>query len=447
MARVFSGVQPTANVPHLGNYIGAFRHWVDLQDQHECLFCVVDLHSLTLPWDAKLLRERSRQTAASLMASGIDPARATIFLQSEVPEHTELSWILTCISRMGELSRMTQFKDKTRNQQGDAIPTGIFCYPVLMAADVLVYRGELVPVGDDQRQHLELMRNIAERFNRQFGETFPVPEPYIPREGARIMSLDDPTAKMTKSSDRPNNLIWMNDPPEVVKKKIARAVTDSGTEIRAGEDKPALTNLLTIYSAVAEPADPGDRSGVRRAGLRPVQGGTGRGADHLPDTFPGALRSDPRRRGRARPHPRRGSGAGSLAQLRDDEGRQTTHRVAARMTYSVKLDVFEGPLDLLLQLVSRERVNVAEISIAGVTEEFLRAMEKMGEVDLETASSFLVLAATLLELKSLKLLPDRSLADPDLKLLLEERDRLLHRLIVYSSFKEAAQRLLPLVQR
>jgi tryptophanyl-tRNA synthetase len=168
-----------------------------------------------------------------------------------VAEHTELSWILTCISRMGELSRMTQFKDKSRHQQGEAIGTGLLCYPVLMAADVLAYRGELVPVGEDQRQHLELMRNIAERFNRDFGPIFPVPEPYIPAEGARIMSLDDPTTKMDKSSGRPNNLIWMNDPPEAVRKKISKAVTDSGTEIRAGVDKPALTNLLTIYSAVS----------------------------------------------------------------------------------------------------------------------------------------------------------------------------------------------------
>jgi tryptophanyl-tRNA synthetase len=251
MARVFSGVKPTANVPHLGNYIGAFRQWVALQEQHECFFCVVDLHSLTVPWDAKLLGTRSRQTAASLIAAGIDPSRAVLFLQSEVSEHTELAWILTCLSRMGELSRMTQFKDKSRNQQGEAIGTGLFCYPVLMAADVLAYRAELVPVGDDQRQHLELMRNIAERFNREFGATFPVPEPYIPAEGARIMSLDDPTTKMDKSSGRPNNLIWMNDPPDAVRKKIAKAVTDSGSEIRAGADKPALTNLLTIYSAVS----------------------------------------------------------------------------------------------------------------------------------------------------------------------------------------------------
>lgn len=250
MARVFSGIQPTADVPHLGNYIGAFRQWVELQKRHECFFCVVDLHSLTVAWDPARLAARSRKTAASLIAAGIDPEAAVLFLQSEVPEHTELSWILTCVSRMGELSRMTQFKDKSRNMPGESIGTGIYLYPVLMAADVLAYRGELVPVGDDQRQHLELMRTIAERFNRDFGETFPVPEPFIPVQGARIMSLDDPTSKMDKSTGRPNNLIWMTDPPDVVRKKISRAVTDSGRDIRTGADKPAISNLLTIYSAV-----------------------------------------------------------------------------------------------------------------------------------------------------------------------------------------------------
>jgi tryptophanyl-tRNA synthetase len=250
MLRVFSGVQPTADVPHLGNYIGAFRQWVRLQEKHECFFCVVDLHSLTVPWDPKLLARRSRQTAASLIAAGIDPERAVLFMQSEAPEHTELAWYLLCISRMGELGRMTQFKEKSRGQDAGATGTGLYVYPVLMAADVLAYRAQLVPVGDDQRQHLELMRNIAERFNRQLGETFPVPEPLIPEQGARIMALDDPLRKMDKSSGRGNNLIWMNDLPEVVRSKISKAVTDSGRDIRYGPDKPAISNLLVIFSAV-----------------------------------------------------------------------------------------------------------------------------------------------------------------------------------------------------
>lgn len=250
MGKVFSGVKPTSDVPHLGNYIGAFRHWVRLQEEHDCLFCVVDLHSMTVPWETDLLRRRSLQLAATLIACGIDPERSTLFVQSDVHAHTELSWYLTCVSRMGELSRMTQFKDKSQGKQEASIGVGLFLYPVLMAADVLAYKGTHVPIGDDQKQHLELMRDLAERFNRDFGETFPVPEPVIAQTGARIMSLDDPSRKMDKSDERPNSLIWMTDPPETVKKKIARAVTDSGTEITYSPDRPAISNLLDIYGSV-----------------------------------------------------------------------------------------------------------------------------------------------------------------------------------------------------
>lgn len=223
-----------------------------MQDGHEAFFCVVDLHSMTLPWDPSALAQRTRQTAASLIACGIDPARSALFVQSEVPQHTELAWVLTCLSKMGELGRMTQFKDKSAGAQSGAIGTGLFVYPALMAADVLAYRGELVPVGDDQRQHLELMRDLAERFNKTFGDTFPVPQAVIAGQGSRIMALDDPTRKMDKSSDRPNNLIWMSDPADVVRRKIARAVTDSGQGITYSPDKPAISNLMEIFAAVTD---------------------------------------------------------------------------------------------------------------------------------------------------------------------------------------------------
>jgi tryptophanyl-tRNA synthetase len=250
--RVFSGIQQTGREgPHIGNYIGAFRQWVKLQDLHESFFCIVDLHSMTVPWNPQELRENSRRLAACLIASGIDPERSVLFFQSDVREHTELAWILTCISRMGELSRMTQFKEKSRGKEPGAVGTGLFLYPVLMAADVLAYRADLVPVGEDQRQHLELMRDLAERFNRDFGETFPIPEAFIPEQGARIMSLDDPTQKMSKSSDRPSGQLWMLDPPDAVRRKIARAVTDSGRDVRYGPDKPAISNLLDIYAAIS----------------------------------------------------------------------------------------------------------------------------------------------------------------------------------------------------
>ena len=252
MGRVFSGVKPTSEAPHLGNYLGAFRNWVAQQDEHECLFCVVDLHSITVPpWEPKSLARRTRQIAASLIAAGIDPKRSILFVQSDVGAHTELAWILTCLSRMGELSRMTQYKDKSSGMDQRSVSAGLFAYPVLMAADVLAYRADLVPIGDDQKQHLELMRDIAQRFNRELGETFAVPEPFISKQGARIMSLDDPTAKMDKSAERPSSVIWMTDPPDVVRKKISRAITDSGREVAYGKDKPAVSNLLDIYALLS----------------------------------------------------------------------------------------------------------------------------------------------------------------------------------------------------
>ena len=251
MTRVFSGVQPTGDGPHIGNYIGAFRRWVDLQDSHdECFYCVVDLHAMSLPWEPAALADGVRKTAAVLVAAGIDPERSVLFVQSDVPEHSELTWILTCLARMGELGRMTQFKEKSRGDEAGSVGTGLFLYPVLMAADVLVYRAGLVPVGDDQRQHLELMRDLAGRFNSRFGATFPVPEALIGAEGARIMALDDASQKMSKSSARPASLIGLLDAPKVVRSKLARAVTDSGREIRKAPDKPEISNLLDIYAGV-----------------------------------------------------------------------------------------------------------------------------------------------------------------------------------------------------
>ena len=223
-----------------------------MQETYDSLICIVDLHTLTVPWDPSALARRTRQLAASLISYGLDPETTTLFAQSDVPEHTELNWYLTCVARMGELSRMTQFKDKSKGL-GATVGAGLLVYPVLMAADVLAYKADMVPIGDDQKQHLELMRDLAERFNKQLGDTFPIPEALISEQGARIRSLDDPTRKMDKSAfaDRPNSLIWMNDPPDAIKSKISKAVTDSGREIVYGEDKPALSNLLDIYSVVS----------------------------------------------------------------------------------------------------------------------------------------------------------------------------------------------------
>src|SRR5438445_11751102 len=245
MKRIFSGAQPTGNV-HLGNYLGALRNWVALQHEYESFFCIVNLHAVTLPQNPKILIEKARELARSYLADRVYPDVSTIFVQSDVPEHTELTWLLNCVTRMSELERMTQFKDKARKQQ-ENVGVGLFDYPVLMAADILLYQTDLVPVGEDQKQHLELTRDLAIRFNRDYGETFRVPEAYIPKVGARIMSLSDPAKKMSKSDDDPNGCVLLLDDAETVRRKFKRAVTDSGTEIGFDETRPAINNLLKIY--------------------------------------------------------------------------------------------------------------------------------------------------------------------------------------------------------
>ena len=246
MKRIFSGAQPTGNV-HLGNYLGALRNWVALQHEYESFFCIVNLHAVTLPQDPKVLAQKSRELARIYLAVGIDPEVSTVFIQSDVGEHAELAWLLNCITRMSELERMTQFKDKARKQQ-ENIGVGYFDYPVLMAADILLYQTDLVPVGEDQKQHLELTRDIAIRFNRDYGETFRVPDPFIPKVGARIMSLADPTKKMSKSDEESEaGCVMLLDSDDAVQRKFKRAVTDSGTEIRFDPKRPAINNLLTIY--------------------------------------------------------------------------------------------------------------------------------------------------------------------------------------------------------
>ena len=245
MKRIFSGVQPTGNV-HLGNYLGALRNWVALQHEYESFFCIVNLHAITSRQDPKLLAEKTRELARVYLAVGIDPTLSIIFIQSDVPEHAELTWILNCIARMSELERMTQFKDKARKQR-ENVGVGVFDYPVLMAADILLYQTDLVPVGEDQKQHLELTRDMAIRFNRDYGETFRVPDPFIPKVGARIMSLADPANKMSKSDDDASGCVRLLDDADSIQRKFKRAVTDSGTEIKFDAARPAITNLLTIF--------------------------------------------------------------------------------------------------------------------------------------------------------------------------------------------------------
>lgn len=232
---------------HLGNYLGALRNWVELQREYESFFCIVNLHAITTPQEPQQLIALTKEIARLYLAVGIDPQISTIFVQSTVTEHAELAWILNCITRIGELDRMTQFKEKGRSQERENVGVGLFDYPVLMASDILLYQTDLVPVGDDQKQHLELTRDLALRFNRDYGETLRVPETFIPKVGARIMALDDPAKKMAKSDENPNGTIALLDSADVVQRKFRRAVTDSGTEIRFDDARPAITNLLTIY--------------------------------------------------------------------------------------------------------------------------------------------------------------------------------------------------------
>lgn len=249
--RVLSGIQPTSDSFHLGNYLGAVRYWVTLQDEFDALYFIPDMHAITVPQDPKQLRRRTMVAVAQLLALGIDPARSTLFVQSQVPEHAQLTWVLQCITGFGEASRMTQFKDKSAKQGVEAASVGLFTYPVLMASDILLYRPQLVPVGEDQRQHLELTRNLARRFNTRFKKTFVVPEAHIIKGTAKIYDLQDPTSKMSKSASSDTGLINLLDDPKVSAKKIRSAVTDTEREIRFDQTaKPGVSNLLVILSSL-----------------------------------------------------------------------------------------------------------------------------------------------------------------------------------------------------
>ena len=245
--RIFSGVQPSGNL-HIGNYLGAIRNWVELQNEYESIFCVVDLHAITVPQDPETLRKKTIEIAKIYLAAGIDPKKSSIFIQSQVSEHAELGWILNTIAKMSELDKMTQFKDKSQKGGREISGVGLYDYPVLMAADILLYDTAVVPVGEDQKQHVELARDLAQRFNSRFGDTFIIPEPMIFEGGGRVMGLDDPTKKMSKSAASEYNYISLMDDADTIRRKIKKAVTDSGSEIVYVDEKPALKNLLSIYS-------------------------------------------------------------------------------------------------------------------------------------------------------------------------------------------------------
>ncbi len=248
--RVFSGIQPTGSL-HIGNYLAAIRRWVTLQSACDSIYCIVDLHAITVPQDPFILKSKIRELAGLLIASGVDPAQATIFVQSHVAAHAQLAWIMNCFIPMGWMQRMTQFKEKSKEQK-EEVSTGLFDYPALMAADILLYQTDLVPVGEDQKQHVELARNAARRFNSMYGTTFTLPEPFIAGTGGRIMGLEDPTKKMSKSEDHPGQAIGLLDDPQTIRRKISRATTDSHKEIRFDRNRPGINNLLVIYQLLSE---------------------------------------------------------------------------------------------------------------------------------------------------------------------------------------------------
>ena len=243
--RIFSGIQPTGDI-HLGNYLGAIQYWVSLQSEYDSIYCVVDLHAITVPQDPEILKVKTREVAGLLMASGIDPEQSVIFIQSQISAHAELTWILNCFTPLGWMQRMTQFKEKSEKQK-ERVSIGLFDYPALMAADILLYNTDLVPVGEDQKQHLEFTRDVAQRFNAMYGDTFRIPEPSIPKIGARIMGLENPTKKMSKSEGGAGNTINLLDSPDDIRSKVKRATTDSLREIRFDESRPGVHNLLIIY--------------------------------------------------------------------------------------------------------------------------------------------------------------------------------------------------------
>jgi tryptophanyl-tRNA synthetase len=248
--RIFSGMQPTGSLT-LGNYLGALKNWVALQNEYDCYYCVVDMHAITVPKEPKDLRKNTYEVLANYIAAGLNTEQVTLFIQSHVSAHAELTWILNCFSYYGELGRMTQFKDKSKKQDSNAITAGLFTYPVLMAADILLYQADLVPVGEDQRQHLEITRDIAQRFNNRFGETFVVPEPYISTDVAKIMSLQDPESKMSKSDSNENSYVLITDSPDVIRRKFKRSVTDSIGVVNYTDEQPGVKNLINIYSKIS----------------------------------------------------------------------------------------------------------------------------------------------------------------------------------------------------
>ena len=457
---IFSGIQPTGR-KHLGNYIGAIRQYVEGQDRADpSIYCIVDLHATTVEYDPATLRERVYDTTAILMAAGLDPERCILFRQGDVQEHAELCWLLTSVTSIGELNRMHQFRDKSVAQR-QLVSAGLLLYPVLQAADVLAYRAHEVPVGEDQREHLELMRDVARRFNERFGETLVVPEHRIPEVGARVRDLQEPERKMSTTGGSEQGTVLVLDDPAVVAKKFRRAVTDSGSEVVRAPDKPGRDEPDRDPRHRARRAAGGGRGRLRRAALRRPQDRRRRRGRRLAGAGARALRRAAPGRGGARGRARGGRGEGARDRLGDRRGRPRgdgrragpaaepalirragpypARRVAptAITRLELDLDVFAGPFDLLLSLILREELDLLEVELAEIVLAYLDHLEERDELDLESATEFLVLIAALLELKSRLMLPGEEIEELDELVPAEAAEELLERMLAYARFRGA----------
>ena len=459
---IFSGIQPTGR-KHLGNHIGAITQYVAGQERGDpAIYCIVDLHAITVRYEPEELRERVFDTTAILMAAGLDPERCVLFRQGDVQEHAELCWLLSSVTAIGELNRMHQFRDKSAAQR-ELVSAGLLFYPVLQAADVLAYRTNEVPVGEDQREHLELMRDVAERFNARFGEVLVVPEHRIPEVGARVRDLQEPDRKMSTTGGGDQGTVYVLDEPDVVRKKFRRAVTDSGSEIVRSADKPGVSNLIEIL-AVARGATPEDvERDFAGAGYGALKSAVGEAVADWLAPVRRALRRDPPQRGApgGRAGGRRGQGADD--RLRHAHGRprgdggglraplraagrplRRPRRLACTGGWPPRQPISSwtstsspGPFDLLLSLVLREELDLLEVELAEVVVAYLDHLEARDELDLEAATEFLVLIAALLELKSRLMLPGEEM--PELEELApgEAASELLERMLRYARFRGA----------
>ena len=450
--RIFSGIQPTGR-KHLGNYIGAILGYLDGQERGDpSIYCIVDLHATSVSYDPQALPGYVLDTTAMLMAAGLDPERCILFRQSDVAEHSELCWLLASVTPYGDLQRMNQFKDKSAREQ-QLVRTSLFLYPVLQAADILLYNADQVPVGDDQRQHVELAREVARRFNATYGEVFVEPEHVIPEVGARIMDLQDPESKMSTTYSSDSGLVYIDDEPEAIVKKIKRAQTDSGSDIVRAPDKLGITNLIDIYSVARGVSREQVESEFEGQGYGAFKQAVGEATAELLAPVRERyvdLRADEAALERTLQHgaerarelavPTMGQVHAAMGVGPPSDRPRLVSPAMSIAALDLDLEVFNGPFDLLLTLVLKEEIDLLEVDLAEVVLAYVEYLERSGELDLEAATEFLVLIAALLELKSRLMLPADEEEGLDIEPM-EAAEELLARMLEYHRYRQAAQHL------